>query len=305
MTIAKVIIESDDPAPVLVDGLTVRFFTTLGAFVTSGVSDGSGEVNVDIPDADYHLYFFKQGVSINAGMPQLITIDAADTDVPPNNFKVIVHVASLPEAINPIQCRISGYIMGADGEPTKGGRITLGATLETGVLSGNVVAPQHSVGATPNEDGYYEFNLLRNVDYCLYFHNLETLLGSEPPVLNVKVPDLPALDVSALMFPVPIDASFSTNVLALTAGDPEDDSIEVAVTYSDASVRLAGSDIATVSSASDDEDVALVALQSGKVLVTPVSVGVANITITRTILSTIYFDPTPVFVTETLAVTVS
>jgi len=77
MTIATVILESDDPSPALIDGLTVRLFDTLGAFVTSGVTDVNGEVTVDLPDADYDLYFFKSGVSINDGMPQRITIDVA------------------------------------------------------------------------------------------------------------------------------------------------------------------------------------------------------------------------------------
>lgn len=305
MTIAKVIIESDDPSPVLVEGLTIRFFDIGGDFVTSGVSDASGEVDVDLPDEDYHLYFFKQGVSINAGMPLLITIDVADPDVPPNTFKVIVHVFTLPEAIDPLQCRISGYLRGADGEPTKDGRISLSPTLETGVLGGNVIAPQHTASFAPNEDGFYEFNLLRNVNYCLYFHFLETLNQKEPPILNVRVPDLPAMDVVDLMFPVPIDASFSINTLALAVGDPEDDSVETTITYSDGSIREAGTEFTTFFSQSDDEDVATVELQTGKILVTPVAAGVAIITIVRTISSSIYYDPTPAFVTEELEVTVT
>lgn len=305
MTIAKVILESDDPSPALVGGLTVRFFDTGGTFITSGVSNVSGEVDVDLPDADYHLYFFKQGVSINAGMPLLITIDVADTDVPPNTFKVIVHVHTLPEAIDPLQCRISGFIRGADGEPTKDGRIIMSATLETGVLGGNVISPQDSVSASPDENGFYEFNLLRNVNYCLYFHFLETLAQKEPPVLDARVPNLPALDIADFMFPVPIDASFSVNVLALIAGDLADDSVESAITFSDGSIREQGTQFTTFSSVSDDEAVALVAMQSGKILITPVATGVANITIIRTIVSTIYYDPVPTFVTETLVVTVT
>ena len=305
MTIAKIIIESDDPAPVLVDGLAVRIFDTGGTFITSGASNVSGEVDVDIPDGDYNLYFFKQGVSVNAGMPLLITIDVADVDVPPNTFKVVVHVYTLPEAIDPLRCRISGYLIGADGAPTRDGRITVEPTLEMGILGGNVVAPQHSASFSPDENGLYEFDLLRGVDYCLYFHTLETLNGSEPPVLEVKVPDLPALGVENLMFPVPVDAVFSVNVLALTAGDPEDESVEVAITYSDGSVRTTGTIFSTVAPLSDDEAVALVAVQTGKILVTPVAAGVANITIVRTIVSSIYYDPTPTFTTETLAVTVS
>ena len=305
MTIAKVIIESDDTVPVLVDGMTIRFFDIGGAFVTSGVSDGVGEVDVDLPDADYNLYFFKQGVSVNAGMPLQITIDAADTDVPPNTFKVIVHVATLPEAVDPLQCRISGTLRGADGEFTKDGRITLTPTLETGVLGDNVIAPQHSVTVYPDEDGQYEFNLLRNVNYCAYFHFLDELLGVEPPELDVRVPDLPALNLTNFLFPVPVNADFEPEVLALTAGDPEDDSIELTISYSDGSTRTTLPRFVTVTPVSDDEDVATVEIQVDKVLVTPLTSGTANITIEREISDTIYFDPAPAFVTETLVVTVT
>lgn len=306
MTIAKVIIESDDPGPVLVESLVIRIFSTVGDLITSGTTDVLGEANFDIPDADYDLYFFKQGVSINAGMPLRITIDVADPDTPPNTFKVIVHVASLPEAVDPLRCRISGEIIGADGAPTKDGRITVTPTLQTGVIGGNVVSPQHSASFAPDENGHYEFDLLRKVNYRVFFHFLSDLLGVEPPELDdSRVPDLPAINVANFMFPLPIDAAFDSNTLALVAGGDEDDSISTTITYSDGSIRTAPTHHAVVASASSDESVAIVALQVGKILVTPLSAGVTNITITRTISSDIYYDPAPAMVTETLVVTVS
>lgn len=305
MTIATVIIESDDPSPVLVDGVIVRVFDTGGSLITSDTSDVNGEAVFDIPDDDYHLYFYKQGVTINDGMPQLVTVDAADVDVPPNTFKVIVHVHSLPEAVDPLQVRISGYIRGADGAFTKDGRLTFEPCRETGVLGNNVIAPQHSVSVAPDENGYYEFNLLRGLEYRGFFHMLNYLLSKEPPELDIRTPDLPALDITALLFPVPVAAFFDPDALVLSAGDDADDSISLSIAYSDGSVRSYPPRFTSLSASSDDEDVAIVEMLTDKVLITPLSAGVANITIVRTISDTIYFDPTPAFTSETLVVTVT
>lgn len=312
MTIAAVILESDDPAPVLIEGLTVRFFDTLGVFVTSAVTDATGTATVDLPDADYDLTFFKQGVSINAGMPQRITIDAADLDVPPNTYKVIAHIATLPEATDPLQICISGSIMDAAGNPTKDGYLVLQPCVETGVLSTKVLTPQSQLRVDPDENGEYKFFLLRGLRYRAIFYMIEQLFQKEPPELEVIAPDLPALSLHDLLFPVPINATFTPNTLALTAGDPEDDSIGYEVTYSDGSVNTGGQrpdspPHTAISASSDDEAVATVALQTGgTVLVTPVAAGTANITIVRTVTTKNFvYDPVPIFTTGTLVVTVS
>jgi len=88
-------------------------------------------------------------------------------------------------------------------------------------------------------------------------------------------------------------------------GDPEDDSVSVVITYSDGSQRLTPPRFVTISIVSDDEGVATVALQAGVVLVTAVGAGTANITIERGISDTVYYDPVPAFITETLVVTVT
>jgi len=173
------------------------------------------------------------------------------------------------------------------------------------VLGGDVLAPQHIVRIGPDINGYYEFDLLRNVDYRVFFHFLQGLLSAQPPELGACVPDLPSLSISDFLFPVPVDADFTPEVLALNVGDPEDESVAVVVTYSDGSQRTTPPLFVSVTSVSDDEDVATVSLQSGKVLVTAVGAGTANITIEREVSDTIYYSPVPTFVTETLVVTVT
>lgn len=309
MTVTTIILESDDPAPVLIDGVTVRLFDTLGAFVTSGVTDAAGEVIVDIPDADYDLYFFKSGVSINDGMPQRITVDAADPDVPPNTFKVLAHVHTLPEAADPALCRISGNLRGADGLASRDGRLVFVPCSKAGYVAGDLFSPNNFFPTAPDKDGHYEFELIRGMEYQAYFTHVDQIAGitSEPFEMFVIVPDLPALHIKDLLFPVPVSSTFTPNTLALTAGDDPDESVVLAVTYSDGSDRVLNPPQGTQFSISNDnETVATVERVGSKIIVTPLAAGVANITVER-ILSAenLIFDPTPTFTTDTLEVTVT
>ena len=306
MTVTTIILESDDAVPVLIETLSVRVFNTGGVFVTSGNTDVDGEAIFDLPDADYDLYFYKQGVSINGGMPQRITVDAADTDVPPNTFKVIAHVTSMPESVDPLLCTVSGYIRGVNGLPTLDGKLTISPTLETGVIGGDIISPQNLVHIHPDATGYYEFQLLREVCYNVYFHFLQSLLGATPPELDPsQVPDLPAISIADLLFPVAVLGVFDPETLALTAGDDPDESVTYAITYSDGSVREFGTALCTTTMTNDNEDAVSVERVGDKVIVTPIAAGVANITFVRVVSATIYYSPVPDFVTETLVVTVT
>lgn len=308
MTVTKVILESDDAVPVLVDGLTVRLFDTGGSFVTSGVTDAAGEVIVDIPDADYDLYFFKSGVSILDGMPQRITVDAADIDVPPNTFKVLTHIHTLPEAVDPALCRVSGDLRGPDGLSSRDGRLVLTPCIQAGYVAGDLLAPRSFVNASPDADGHYEFELIRGMEYRAYFTHVDTITGATtmPFEMSVIVPSLPAIHIKDLLFPIPVAATFSALTLALTALDDPDESVELTVTYSDSSDRTERPAFATQFSVSNDNEAAILLERVGKkLIITPLAAGVANIAVSRILSDTyISFDPTAAFTTETLEVTV-
>lgn len=309
MTITTLILESDDVVPVLIEFLTVRLFDTGGSFVTSGVTDVDGEVIVDVPDADYDLYFFKSGVSILGGMPQRITVDAADTDVPPNTFKVLAHVAVLPEAVDPALCRVSGDLVGSGGQPSIDGRLVFSLCKMAGYIVGDLLAPQSALNKAPDAGGHYEFDLIRGQEYQAWFTHVNSIPGiaEEPFRMKVIVPDLPSIHIRDLLFPVPVSATFSALTLGLVAGGAEDNTIELTVTYSDGSDRTALPALGTQFILSSDNDVA-VALDrvENTLYITPIAAGVANITVSR-VLSTefLVFDPTPAFITETLEVTVT
>lgn len=309
MTVTTIILESDDVVPVLVELLTVRLFDTGGSFITSGVTDIAGEVIVDVPDADYDLYFFKSGVSILDGMPQRITVDAGDVDIPPNTFKVLAHIAALPEAVDPGLCRVSGDLVGSGGQSSIDGRLVFSLCKQAGYILGDLLAPQSALNKAPDAGGHYEFDLIRGQEYEAWFTHINTIPGTaeEPFRMAVIVPDLPSIHIRDLLFPVPISATFSALTLGLVVGGADDETIELTVTYSDGSDRTTNPALATQFIVHSDSDTAIKLDRVGKkLIITPLAVGVANITVER-VLSTEYliFDPTPAFTTETLEVTVA
>lgn len=309
MTVTTIILESDDPSPVLIEGLTVRLFDTLGAFVTSGVTDVDGEVVVDVPDDDYDLYFFKSGVSILDSMPQRITVDVADVDVPPNTYKVLAHVASLPEAVDPLLCRVSGNLRGSGGGSSIDGQLVFAPCMEAGYVGGDLLSPQNHLDVLPDVDGYYEFDLIRGLEYRAYFVHINVVTGiaKDPFEMAVIVPDLPSIGIEDLLFPVPISATFTDLALAMVVGDDPDESIDLTVLYSDGSDRTLNPALGTQFSLTSDNDTSLRIERVGKTLfLTPLEAGVSNLTVTRIISATnLLFDPTPAFTTETLVVTVT
>lgn len=311
MTQTTLILESDDVSPVLISGLIVRVFSTVGVFVTSGTTDVDGEVLFDLPDADYDLTFFKAGVSLLDGMPQRITVDVADTDIPPNTFKVKAHITSLPESPDPMLCRISGTIRGGDGRRSKDIRLALGMCPETAVLSGYVIAPQDFIDVRPDDDGFYEFDLLRGMRYRVYFAQLVTLFRIEPAMVYGVVPDLPAIELKDFLFPVPLTATFDPLTLSLAVTADPDNSVECTITYSDGSVNSVGKrpvppTFVFVTAISSDPDVAEAAISGDKIVITPRIAGTTNVTIQRSISDEyLIYDPLPTFSTQTLVVTVT
>lgn len=310
MTITTLTIVSDDISPVLISGMGVRVFTTSGSFVTSGTSNGSGQVVFDLPDADYDLYFFKMGVSPNLGQPERITVSVGDLHVPPNSFKIIAHITSAPESTDPTLCTISGSIRGADGSFTGDIRMAMGMKPHAGVVSGVVIAPNDIIDVLPDSNGYYEFNLLRKREYRVYFPQLIELFEQDPPELHCLVPDLPALKLTDFLFPVPISATFAQTTLSMHIGDPTA-VVNATITYSDGSVNQDGIRpsppfFVSVGVTSDNDAVASVSMIADQVFVVANGVGTANITVTRTVnTNMMVYDPVPSFTTPTLVVTVS
>lgn len=306
MTIAEINVESDDVISIAISDVVVRVFDLIGNFVTSGTTGQDGILMIDLPPADYNLTFFRYGVSIIEGMPQTITVDST-----PAQFVVKAHVTTIPEAIDPLQCRVSGTIKGADGEKTKDIRMTMEMCPEVAVLSGIVIAPQQIIDIKPDRDGFYEFNVLRKTKYRLYFPQLKSLFAVEPAELTCIAPNLPSIHLSDFLFPVPVDAAFGAATLSVVLGGDPDSSISCTITYSDGSlndmgIRNTPPFFTGLEAISDNVTVAVAAFSVDKLIVTPKGIGTCTVVITRQVSTQlITYDPLPEFTTDILTVTVT
>ena len=295
-------IEDDTPGTDPVSGVLVEFFTTVGVFETLGTSDVAGEVTVDLPIGLHNVFFYKTGVSILPKQPQQIDV----LDLPATNiFLVSAHVKELPESVDPLRCKVSGHILGLDGKGSKHRLIF--DTLKTPIiLIGNIIAPYHRIEFDSDENGYFEFELLRNTHYNAYFVFPQDLFGMQPGVLDVITPNQPAVTLNDFLFPIPLNMDFSANTISLTAGADWDDSIEADVSFSDGSSRdTTSTPWAAIKIVNSDNLVVEAVLISGKLALKPLAAGTATITTEREIPDQAVIDPLEAYTSESVVVTVT
>src|ERR1051325_7270828 len=232
-TPVRLILMSDEVVPQPIPAVEVAIYTTGGTFVTSGSTDGVGDVNFLLPDNPYDVLFYKQGMSILPKQPQRIIVDSMASS---NEFTVTAHIRVLPEALDPTLCRISGYSLGVTGRPVPS-RINLALVPEIYVSNpSQYVTPNEVIEISSDQSGYFEFDVIRGVRYKGYFAFVDRLLDMCPLELDIRVPDQPGLTLSDFLFPVPVHVEFSATTMNLTM-PTADESTTVDVLFSDGSDR--------------------------------------------------------------------
>lgn len=301
-TPVKIRLLTDDPTPTRIQGVVVDFYDTGAVFQTSGTTDTNGEVQVSLPDGTYDLRFFKTGVSILPSQPQRIVVDSLLSNI----FEVTGHVRTMPESIDPTKCTVSGIIKGTGGNKAVH-RLIFELVKELTVQGGQVVAPYSRVEYTSDENGYFEFELLRNTKYTAYYVFPQDLFSRQPGQLDVITPNGSAVDLADFLYPLPVNMVFSASTLSLVAGGPIDTSVSATLTFSDGSVRTTyGTPWAGISVTIDDNTIVTVSLtDDGKLSLKPLQAGTATITTVRDIPSTVFFDPLPGYTSSTIVVTVT
>lgn len=294
---------SDDPSPSPIDDMVIEFYDSVSAvFQTSGVTSSTGEVTVTLPDGEYDVLLYKSGVTVLPRQPQRITVDSLLTNV----FEVSAHPRIRPESIDPLRCTVSGSVVGVDGKQARH-RLVFEPVRALTILSGMVVAPYSRREVVSNEDGYFEFELLRNTKYSAYFVFPQDLFSQQPGKLDVITPNSPGIELDVLLFPVPVNLTFSSHIISLVAGTPSNETISVVLTYSDGSTRESmSSPWAYVMVTNTDASVVEASIADAKKLVLkPLTQGTVTITTVRIISEDrAFFNPLPSYSTESVVVTV-
>jgi hypothetical protein len=300
MPVTTIRMLSDDTIPIAIPGVVVEFYSTAGAFITSGTSDSAGEVTVTLPAAFYDILMFKIGISVLPKQPQRIQVL---TQVPPNVFEVTAHIRVLPETNDLTLCRVSGYVINSHGKPQKGVKISLGPTLELVDVSTRLVDPDHQVDVTSDDKGYFEFDLLRKVTYEGYILYKDDWMGQTPGTLVILAPDRPSVPLEYLLFPIPQAVDFSAPTLSVPI-NTIDDSITIIVTFTDGNVRQLPLQWGGYNLTISDADIFDFEVAGDKLVITGKTAGTATLTAERTLPVTSLWLPEPSFASDTLTVTV-
>lgn len=304
MPLVTIKIISDDPIPVPVDGVVLEFYDAVTAvFQTTGTTDISGQASVSLPSGDYDVAFYRIGLNILPRQPQRLTVDPTLS----NTFQVVGHLRTRPESIDPLKCTVSGSIVGVDGKQAKH-RLIFEPVKTITILSGMVIAPYSRREIPSTEDGYFEFELLRNTKYNAFFVFPQDLFGTQPGKLDVVTPDLPGVDIGDLLFPVPVRLSFSVQTISLVSGSSiTDETTQVTAVYSDGSIReVLSTPWAGVEATNTNADVVEASIADAKILrLKPLRPGTAVVSTVRKVNDRAFFDPIQDFITDTVVVTVT
>jgi hypothetical protein len=207
-----ILVESDDIVPVPIDGVVVRVYDAAGAvFVTEGTTGApaaTGHVEFSLPGTaaptptEYQLRFYYLGASITS--PQQIEVYSPPAGSPTgtNNFKAIATLLTDPVAVDPLLCRVSGYIRDASGRPKHGLDIHFIPEFNP-LVAGDQGVLGERVAVRTDAQGYIELDLFRNGIYDATVESMENIQR------QVCVPDRSSVNINHLLFPVVVKVEYS------------------------------------------------------------------------------------------------
>lgn len=197
-------------------GVTIRVYNRSGdEFITQLVTDSAGEVTYDIPDATYWIRLYKKGYSFESKM--LIIVDAAET----NAWNITGRdLTILPPSRADGICRISGYIIDAQGAPSHLPIITFMSPKDKRVMGRNIIGTE-KVTAQPDSNGYIELELIQNLVYEVYMASISD------EILVIKVPNLQACNITDLLYPIGKLLSALPAIQTITVGEDTDVSVSL------------------------------------------------------------------------------
>lgn len=285
--LVTITVKRDDVEGTLVDGVVVTAYDATGTTLETGGTTGDveeGKVSLmldgDSPEVRYQLRFFVRGGIVTN--PQYIDVYSPVEESPSgtNTFDVTVHFPELPEATDPLLCRVSGVIRGIDGRPFRGCELTFLPCFNPFVAGVDAVLGERVVTRTDNL-GYATVDLYRNAIYLVVYETREDTQR------EIAVPDRPSVELSHILFPVPAAVVFDPP--GPYTLEPGEELVVVPVATSSDYRELPSFGTSDITYASSDPDVFTVGCTSDGLLLTGVAAGSAELTATRK-------DPTIVYV---------
>lgn len=280
-------LDEDDDA---LSGVLVRVYDSTLTFITQQSSsmvgsDAIAEVTLegDDPPETYTIRLYKAGVAFDGSLgdgsstPQEIDIYSPPTAAPSgtNDFTLKGQTFELPTAIDPLLCRVSGYVRDYSRSEVVNYKIRIipwdpGSDTPAAIRvdEGHIVTAK-STTISSDENGYVQFDLYRNSDY------LVRLEDSPDTPRMVHVPDRASIVIGDVLYPVVRSVSYGSNPVTVPEGSST--TISVVITSSDYRTLTPQSLVWT----SDDTSIANVSIDGDDITISGVSTGTVDINASR------------------------
>jgi hypothetical protein len=192
-----VYIKDSSPNALPIEGVLVRVFNQAGAiFYTQGTTNSLGLAGFSLPEGNtYQLRYYKQKVGFT--QPQYAEVLAGGL----NAFEVVGDLLDIPTSTNPRLCRCYGFFRRPDNSAAAGHDMHIITKFNPMLLDGDAVLTER-IHTRTNEEGYVEFDLIRNAHYDV------TVEGFEDCTRHIEVPDAPSCNIPALFFPIVSEIQF-------------------------------------------------------------------------------------------------
>jgi hypothetical protein len=268
-----------------IPSVVVRLYDSLGVFITTATTDGTGSAYLgDRAAAAYEIRISAPAPGkVQNNTIQSITVPASASDYV---FDVIVDDSTLPPATDTLMCRCSGYFKDSNGRPAPRVSIRFSESASTPALllyaaadTTHAVIPSNTL-VTTNGNGYAQVDLIRGKDYQLFMEGYENISRI------IRVPDLSAAPLPDVLFPfvdriewldaLAVIMPTSAPTLTINVGDLK--ALTVQTAFRSGLIEAGLKDANVVS---DDAAVASVTISDGDVVVTGVSAGTATLEVTR------------------------
>jgi hypothetical protein len=283
-----------DDAAALLEDVEIRVFDTADTYLTSVVTDSSGEASLVLdgaasPGLEYIIRIVPlAGYTVQTGATQRVLVIDPLGPSETNVFDFVLDRPSeVPETTDPRMCRLSGYFVDPAQRPLR--RLTLmfhpreehpdfvvsgfpySATAP--VVNSKIIASELYI--LTDDNGYAEVDLPRGAIFDVFVSGL-----SAPDIRllsQVYIPDAAGVSIRDVFYPYVTKVTYSTATVAIAVDEETEVDATLTTSNLQPDVGLEG----LVEFTSDDEDVATVVIAGGALLITGIAAGTATISAAR------------------------
>lgn len=285
--VSTILVKNDLPN-IPINEVSISLYNVQGQFISGGQTNSQGIWSFDIPDGEYRCYLYKLGFSCS--QPVIITVGQNS-----HNFKITGHLRQVNESLDQRLITVYGYIDSIQGR--KESNVELIINQKPANIITNSLTFDSPITVVSNSEGYFEFTLLRNVEY-------EVSLEGYDDQLIINTPNVASVKLQDLLFPLLLSFTPSQSNLTVSLNGGEV-SLAAQMNWSDGNERpYARNDFCNLMY-STNTDLLEVRYYNGNLKINPLKAGQVTVTFSRHIKEDFFWFPLPEFINNQLVITIN